>query len=58
MVTSGITDTAEVRWSPKYYVDNFLCKDIGQKSHPHDRAFYTVKNGALYNTLNFMVRFH
>ena len=43
MVTSGITDTAEVRRSLKYYVDNFLCKDIGQKPHPHDRAFYPLK---------------
>ena len=45
MVTSGITDTTEVRRSLKYYmyVDNFLCKDIGQKPHPHDRAFYPLK---------------
>ena len=43
MVSSGITDTAKVRWSLKYYVDNFLCKDIGQKPHPHDRAFYPLK---------------
>ena len=43
MVTSGMTDTAEVRRSLKYYVDNFLCKEIGQKPHPHDRAFYPLK---------------
>ena len=43
MVTSGMTDTAEVRRSLKYYVDNFICKDIGQKPHPHDRAFYPLK---------------
>ena len=43
IVTSGITDTAEVRRSLKYYVDNFLRKDIGQKPHPHDRAFYPLK---------------
>ena len=29
MVTSGIMDTTEVRRSLRYYVDNFLCKDIG-----------------------------
>lgn len=43
MVTSGITDTAEVRRSLKYHVDNFLCKDIGKKPHLHDRAFYPLK---------------
>ena len=43
MVTSGITDSGEVRQSLKYYVDNFLCKEIGKKPHPHDRAFYPLK---------------
>ena len=43
MVTSGIADTTEVRRSLRYYVDNFLCKDIGQKPHPHDRAFCPLK---------------
>ena len=40
---SGIAVTAEVRQPLKYYVDNFLCKEIGQKPHPHDRAFYPLK---------------
>ena len=43
MVSSGITDTTEVRRSLKYYVDNFLCKGIGHKLYPHDRAFYPLK---------------
>ena len=43
LVSSGITDTAEVRQSLKYYVDNFLCKEIGHKPYPHDRAFYPRK---------------
>ena len=29
MVSSGMSDTAEVRHSLKYYEDNFLCKEIG-----------------------------
>lgn len=35
MVTSWITDTAEVRQSlgGTIYVDNVLCKEIGQKQH-------------------------
>ena len=43
MVTSGITDTSEVRRSLKYFVDNNLCKEIGHKPNPHDRAFYPLK---------------
>ena len=43
MVTSGITDTSEVRRSLKYFVDNYLCKEIGHKPNPHDRAFYPLK---------------
>ena len=39
MVTSGITDTSKV----KYFVDNYLCKEIQHKPNPHDRAFYTLK---------------
>ena len=44
MVMSGIADTAEVRWSLKYHVDNFLCEEIRQKTHPHDRMFYPLKS--------------
>ena len=43
MISSGITETTEVKRSLKYYVDNFLCKEIGHKPHPHDRAFYPLK---------------
>ena len=43
MVTSGITYTSEVRRSLKYFVDNYLCKEIGHKPNPHDRAFYPLK---------------
>ena len=43
MVTSGITDTAEVRRSLKYYVDNFLCKDI-DKNHTHMIEHSTLSN--------------
>ena len=43
MVSSGITETTEVKRSLKYYVANFLCKEIGHKPHPHDRAFYLLK---------------
>lgn len=37
IVESGITDTTEVRRSLKYYVDNFLWKEIGHKPHSHNR---------------------
>ena len=47
MVTSGITDTSEVRRSLKYFVDNYLCKEIGHKPNPHDRAFYPLKQDIL-----------
>ena len=43
MVTSGIIDTSEVRRLLKYFVDNYLCKEIGHKPNPHDRAFYPLK---------------
>ena len=43
MISSGITETTEVKRSLKYYMDNFLCKEIGHKPHPHDRAFYPLK---------------
>ena len=43
MVSSGITDTAEVTRSLRYYVDNILSKEIGQKPNDHDRAFYPLK---------------
>ena len=43
IISSGITETTEVKRSLKYYVDNFLCKEIGHKPHPHDRAFYPLK---------------
>ena len=55
MVTSGIIDTTEVRRSLKYYVDNFLCKDIGQKPHPHDRPFYPLKQDIM-NHINMAKR--
>ena len=40
MVSNGITDTAEVKRTLKYYVDNFLVKELSMQPHPHDRAFY------------------
>ena len=43
LVTSGITDTSEVRRPLKYFVNNYLCKEIGHKPNPHDRAFYPLK---------------
>ena len=43
MVTSGITDTSEVRHSLKYFVDNNFCKEIGHKPNLHDGAFYLLK---------------
>lgn len=42
MVMSGMTDCAEIRRSLRYYVNNFLTKEIG-KPHPYDRAFYPLK---------------
>ena len=44
MVSSGITDTAEVKRTLKYYVDNFLVKELGMHPHPHDRAFYPLND--------------
>ena len=45
MVSSGITDTAEVKRTLKmYYVDNFLVKELGMKPHPYDRAFYPLND--------------
>ena len=44
MVSSGITDTAEVKRTLKYYVDNFLVKELGMKPHPYDRAFYLLND--------------
>ena len=38
MVSSGITDTAEVKRTLEYYVDNFLVKQLGMQPHPYDRA--------------------
>ena len=43
MVTSVIANTSEVRRLLKYFVDNYLCKEIGHKPNPHDRAFYPLK---------------
>ena len=43
IISSRITETNEVKRSLKYYVDNFLCKEIGHKPHPHDSAFYPLK---------------
>ena len=42
MVMSGMTDCAEIRRSLRYYVNNFLIKEIG-RPHPYDRAFYPLK---------------
>ncbi len=40
MVSSGITDMTEIRRTLKFYVKQFLSREIGQKPHPHDKAFY------------------
>ena len=47
MVSSGITDAAEVRRSLRYFVDHFLAKEIGEKPHPHDRAFFPLRQDIL-----------
>ena len=40
MVAAGIVDTAEVKCSLKYYVNNFFSKEIGKTPLEHDRAFH------------------
>lgn len=42
MVLSGMTDCAEIRRPLRYYVNNFLFKEIG-RPNPYDRAFYPLK---------------
>ena len=42
MVAAGIVDTAEVKRSVKYYVNNFLSKEIGKTPLEHDRAFHPM----------------
>ncbi len=39
MVAAGIVETAEVKRSLKYYVNNVLSKEIGKTPLQHDRAF-------------------
>ncbi len=44
MVAAGIVDTAEVKRSLKYYVNNLLSKEIGKMPLEHDRAFYPTND--------------
>ena len=44
MVQSGITETAEVKRSLKYYVDRILSDQLGHKPATHDRAFYPLNS--------------
>ena len=44
MVAAGIVDTTEVKRSLKYYVNNFLSKEIGKTPLEHDRAFYPTND--------------
>ena len=47
MVSCGITDAAEVRRSLRYFVNHSLCKELGSKPHPYDRAFFPLKHDIL-----------
>lgn len=42
MVEAGITDPTEIKHSLRYYVANYLSKEIGTKPHPGDRSFYPL----------------
>ena len=44
MVAAGIADTAEVKRSLKYYVNNFLSKEIGKTPLQHDTAFHQTND--------------
>ena len=44
VVHSGITETAEVKLSLKYYIDSILSKELGQKPAIYDRAFYPLNS--------------
>ncbi len=44
MVATGIVETAKVKRSLKYYVNNVLSKEIGETPQQHDRAFYPTNN--------------
>ena len=44
IVHSGITETAEVKRSLKYYVDSILSKELSQKPALYDRAFYPLNS--------------
>lgn len=44
MVTSGITDAAEIRRSLRHFVNHTLCMELGNKPLPHDRAFFPLKH--------------
>jgi len=44
MVAAGIVDTAEVKRSLKYHVNNFLNKEIGKTHLQHDRAFHPTND--------------
>ena len=44
MVAAGIVDTAEVKRSLKYHVNNFLSKEIGKTHLVHDRAFHPTND--------------
>ena len=44
MVAAGIVDTAEVKRSLKYYVNDFLSKEIGKTPLKHDRAFHPIND--------------
>ena len=44
IVEAGITDTTEIKHSLRYYVTNYLSKQIGRKPHAGDtcRSFYPL----------------
>ncbi len=44
MVAAGIVETAEMKHSLKYYVNNVLSKEIGKTPLQHDRAFYSTND--------------
>ena len=44
MVQAGITNVKEIKKSPNYYVDTFLCKKLGAKPVSSDRSFYPLND--------------
>ena len=44
IVAAGIVDTAEVKRSLKYHVNNFLSKEIGKTPLEHDRALHPTND--------------